>query len=74
MQITADDFALAPQHQRHFGVDLQAGKPVNHMHALAFQRASPFDIALFVEARLQLYHHSHLLAAVDGLQQRIYDR
>ena len=43
------------------------------MHALTFQRARPFDVALFVEARFELQQHRHLFAVLDRLKQRFDD-
>ncbi len=74
VQVTADLFAFAPHHQRYFRVDLHSGQTVHHMHALTFECARPFDVALFVEARLQLDDHRDLLSLPYGFQKRLHHR
>src|SRR5205085_11043508 len=47
---------------------------VNDMHASLFQSLRPFDVVLFVKARLNLDNRSHLLALFAGFNQRLRDR
>ena len=54
-------------------MDLQADQTIDDVHALAFQRPRPLDIALLIEARLQLDQHGDLLAFLHRLQQRFDD-
>ena len=53
---------------------LQPGEAVDHVHAGALQRPRPLDVALLVEAGLQLDEADRLLALLGGAHQRRDDR
>ncbi len=55
-------------------MDFQTEQPVDHVHAGALHRSRPFDVALLVEARLQLHQDRYLLVFLDGIEQRFHDR
>ena len=57
-----------------FGVDLQAEQSVHDVHPFALQGPRPFDIAFFIEPRLQFHQYCDLLAFLHRFQQRIDDR
>ena len=74
MHVAPDAVALLPDDEGDLRVGLQPEQTVDHVHALAFQRAGPLDVALLVEARLQLHEHGHLLAAAHRFQESLHDR
>jgi hypothetical protein len=51
---------------------LQADDAVHHLRAHGLQALGPVDVGLFVEARLQLHHGHHFLAAPRGLDQQVH--
>ncbi len=74
MHVAADTVAFAAHDEHDLGVRLEADEPVHHVHALALEGLGPADVALFVEARLELEEDGHLLAVGGGLHQRVDDR
>ena len=72
--VAADAVGLLADDEEHLGVRLQADEAVHHVHARFFEHAGPFDVGLFVEARLQLDERDDLLALLGGLDQRAHDR
>ena len=54
VHVAADAVALAAHDERHLAVRLQAHEPVDDVHAHVLERARPLDVALLVEARLEL--------------------
>ncbi len=55
-------------------MNLQAGKTVNHVHAVAFHLFGPVDVLLFVKTGFELNHRSHLFAAAARFEQILGDR
>ena len=53
---------------------LQAEEAVDDVHAALLERARPLDVALLVEARLELDDRRHLLAVLGGARERLDDR
>ena len=74
VHVAADALAFAAHDEHDLGVRLEADEPVHHVHALALEGLGPADVALFVEARLELEEDGHLLAVGGGLHQRVDDR
>ncbi len=74
VDVSPDAVALLADDQRNLGVHLQANQSVDHVHALAFQRSRPLDVAFLVEARLQFHHAGDLLVPFHRLQQRVNHR
>ena len=79
--VAGADVAVAPDavgflahDEQHLGVGLQPDEAVDHVHARLFEDAGPFDVGLFVEARLELDERDDLLALLRGLHQRAHDR
>jgi hypothetical protein len=68
--VAADAVVLAPHHEHHLAVRLQADEPVDDVAARGLERARPFDVRLLVEARLDLDERHHLLAVLRSLDQR----
>ena len=67
-------FAFLTHDQRGLGVDLQAQQAVDDVYAFALQRSRPLDVALLVEARLELDQRGDLLAVFDRFQQGLHHR
>ena len=74
MDVAREPIALAPDDERDLRVRLEAEEPVDDMHALVLERARPADVALLVEARLELHQHRHLLPLTARLEERLDDR
>ena len=77
MVVARSDVGVATQpvvvlahNQRDLAVRFQSDQPVGHMDAGLFQASGPTDVFGFVETRLQLDQHRHLLAIEGGLDQR----
>ena len=66
VRVAAQPAALAAQDQRHLGVGLVPDHAVDHVRAGRLQARGPVDVGLLVEARLQLDHAGHFLAAVQA--------
>ena len=65
---------LAANDQRDLGVGLESQQPVDDVDPCVFQGPCPLDVALFVETRLELDQHGHLLAVAHRLQQCFHHR
>ncbi len=63
LRLPADD-------ERHLRVDLQAREPVDDVHSCTLQGARPRDVAVLVEAGLELDEAHALLAVLGTLDQR----
>ena len=63
---------LAPDHERQLGVRLEAEHAVDDLRAGVLQPLRPVDVRLLVEARHQLDHDRHFLAAARRLDQRLH--
>ena len=74
VDVALDAVALAPHHQRHLAVGLEADEAVDDVHARLLERARPLDVGRLVEARLELDDRGHLLAVLGGADQRAHDR
>ena len=74
VDVAGDAVLFAPHHHGDLAVDLQAQQPIDHVSAGALQRPGPFDVALFVETRLQLHQGGHLLVFFHGFEQRLHHR
>ena len=64
VDVAAELVLFAPHDERGFGVRLQAEKAVDDVNAGLLERARPLDVALLVEARLELDDGRHLLAVL----------
>jgi hypothetical protein len=53
-------------------VGLEAEQAVHHVHARALESSCPADVALFVEARLELDEGRDLLTQLGGALQRAH--
>jgi len=73
MDIAVDAVALTTHDQRQLAVRLQSQDAVHHVYAGTFQRARPYDVVFFVEARLELDEHRNMFAVFAGFHQRIND-
>ena len=67
-----DAVGLLTDDERYLRVRLQPEQSVDHVNALAFQGAGPLDVALLVEAGLQLNQHRNLLAAAHRFQEGLH--
>ena len=56
-------------HERDLAVGLQPHESVNDMHAFAFQRSGPMNVALFVKAGFQFNEYRDLFAILQGFEQ-----
>ena len=72
MAVAAQARAFAARHQQHLGVGLEAHHAIDHLRTDRLQRLGPVDVGFLVEARLQLDHHRHFLAAANGLAQELH--
>ena len=72
--VGAEALRLLADDQRHLGVGLEVDEAVDHLDAGPLQVARPADVALLVEARLQLDQGGHRLAGLGRLDQRRHDR
>ena len=54
-------------------MDLQADEAVDHVDAFLLQLFGPGDVALLVEAGLELHHGHYLFAAAPGLDEGAHD-
>ena len=69
VHVPSEDVALAPDDERHLRVHLQVGEAVDDVNAGLLEGARPFDVAVLVEARLQLDEAHALLAVFGALDQ-----
>ena len=74
VDVAAHPVALPAHDQGHLGVRLQARQAVDHVDPGALQRPRPLDVALLVEAGLQLHQADGLLALLGGAHQGRDDR
>ena len=70
--ITAQATAFAARHEHQLCMRFQADDPVHHLCAHGLESLGPVDVGLFVEARLELHHGHHFLAAPRGLEQQFH--
>ena len=71
MAVVAHHPAFAARDQQHLGVRLEAHHAVDDLGADRLQPLGVVDVGLFVEARLELHHRGHFLAAPNGLAQQL---
>ena len=71
MRIANDFIALFSRNQEQLGVDLEARRGEDNVHAGFGQALSPMNIGFFLETRLQLHDHRHFLTVVGGMNHRI---
>src|SRR5215470_2056276 len=64
---------FAANHHGDLGVGLELDEAVDHLDAGALQVARPADVALLVEARLQLDQGRDRLASLGRFDQRLHD-
>ena len=69
VHVAPQPVVLAAHHQQHLGVGLVPDHAVDHVRADLFQPLRPVDVRFLVEAREQLQHHRHLLAAARRADQ-----
>ena len=69
VHVAADAVALAAHDQHDLGVGLEAYEAVDDVHSFALERLRPADVALFVEARLELDEGGDLLAVGRRLHE-----
>ena len=74
MGVAGDPLALAAHHQGELGVGLEPDHAIGDVDADVLQALRPFDVALLVEAGLQLDQGDHLLARLGRLDQGSHDR
>ena len=74
VDVTAKAVTLAADDERHLRVHLQIGEAVDDVHARLLERARPLDVAVLVEASLQLDEADALLAVLGALDQRRHER
>ena len=72
--VTGDALTLLADHEAGLGVGLEPDQSVDDVHPGTLEPAGPFDVVLFVEARLELHQGDHLLATLGRLDQRCHDR
>ena len=65
---------LAARDEQQLGVRLQPDDAVHHLRAHRLEPLGPVDVGLLVEARLQLDHRHHFLAAPRRLDQQVHQR
>ena len=71
VHVAAQAPVLAPHDQHHLGVRLVADHAVDHLHAGRLQAVGEADVRLFVEARTQLDHDSHILARARSVDKMV---
>ena len=69
VDVPSKHVAFAPDDERHLGVHLQVGEAVDDVHARLLQGARPLDVAVLVEARLQLDEADALLAVLGAFDR-----
>ena len=69
VDVAAQAARLAPDDERHLGVDLHVGEAVHDVHARLLELARPLDVPPLVEARLQLDEADGLLAVLGAVDQ-----
>ncbi len=69
MDVTSQSRRLFANHQRHLRMRLQTLHAKRDVSARALQLRGPMQVALFIEARFDLDHTGHLLAALRGFHQ-----
>ena len=74
VHVAADAVALAAHDLEGLAVRLESDEAVDHVGALALQRLGPADVALLVEARLELDQDGDLLAVGRRLHELLDDR
>jgi hypothetical protein len=74
MGVTLQAALLAPRHEQELGVRLQADHAVDDLRPDCLEPLGPIDVGLLVEARLQLDHRHHFLAAVGRVDQQVHQR
>ena len=73
VHVAADARGFAAHDEAEFRVDLESDETVDDVHARAFERFGPVDVALFVKARLEFDDGRHLLAAAARLDEALDD-
>ena len=73
VHVAADALALAAHHQGELGVCLEPDEAVHHVGAGRLEGLGPFDVALLVEARLELDQDRDLFPVVGSVQKRLHD-
>ena len=68
--VAMDAVLFLANDEQDLGVRLQADEPVHDVGAGLLEHAGPFDVGLFLEARLELDERNDLLARLRGLGQR----
>ena len=74
VRVAADAVALAAHDLERLAVRLEADEAVDHVGALALQRLGPADVALLVEARLELDEDGDVLAVGRRLHELLDGR
>src|SRR5215213_10840079 len=74
MKITANAIPFLAHHHDDLAVDLKPHQAIHHMDALLFQHTRPADVALFIEARLELHQDRHLFSPLDRFEQGFHHR
>ncbi len=69
MDIVAQRVAFSTHHEGDLGVGLDVHEPVDDLHPGAFEVARPPDVALLIEAGLELNHRRDRLAGLCRLDQ-----
>ena len=74
VDVAARVVALAANDERRLRVDLEVREPVDDVDARALERPRPLDVAVLVEARLELDEADGLLSVLGRLDQRRDER
>ena len=73
MDVAANAASLFSDHQAQLRVRLEPDNPVHNVTAGLLEEACPSNVALLVEARLDLDEHHDLLASGGGAHEGIHD-
>ena len=65
-----DTVGLTANDEKNLAVGFKADEPIDDVNASIFQSAGPFDVVLFIEARLEFDKDSNLLAIFAGMDER----
>src|SRR6266508_4811921 len=71
MTIATDAVGFLAHHKTYLAMGFVADQSVNHVSADLFERSSPRDIGLLIEARLKLNQDRYFFAGFGGARQRL---
>src|SRR6185295_12415202 len=73
VNVTPERVGFAANNQRELAMSLESNQPIDNVHTRAFEAPRPFDVALLIEAGLELDQHRDLLTAFACIDQRLHD-